>query len=234
MPTTCTVDTQALGNGFAPLPSHRAARRVGSVSIAATMALIVGALLGIAAESAEATEQQEAALLLAQAGATQPQVPGVSSGGYGHPSRPPHGVVPVPVPVPVPGYYGVPTPHGYGMPGYGVPGYGAPGVGVPGYGYGGMPYGGYGYPGAYGTPPFGSQPYTGPKAGQVRLIIDPVDAKVFIDGQEVGQQPDLSYVVNLLEGRHRLQIAREGFKPHDQPLDVPGGGGLVLTVQMEK
>lgn len=226
MPTACTVDTQALGNEFTPCPSRRAARRVGC---AAAMAIIVGALLGITAESAEATEQQEAALLLAQAGATQPQVPGVSSGGYGHPSRPPHGVVPVPVPVPVPGYYGVPTPHGYGMPGYGVPGYGAPG-----YGYGGMPYGGYGYPGAYGTPPFGSQPYTGPKAGQVRLIIDPVDAKVFIDGQEVGQQPDLSYVVNLLEGRHRLQIAREGFKPHDQPLDVPGGGGLVLTVQMEK
>lgn len=226
MPTACTVDTQALGNEFTPCPSRRAARRVGC---AAAMAIIVGALLGITAESAEATEQQKAALLLAQAGATQPQVPGVSSGGYGHPSRPPHGVVPVPVPVPVPGYYGVPTPHGYGMPGYGVPGYGAPG-----YGYGGMPYGSYGYPGAYGTPPFGSQPYTGPKAGQVRLIIDPVDAKVFIDGQEVGQQPDLSYVVNLLEGRHRLQIAREGFKPHDQPLDVPGGGGLVLTVQMEK
>lgn len=233
MPTACTADTQALGSGFAPLP-HRSAGRVGSVSIAGAMALIIGALVGITAESAEATEQQEAPLLLAQAGATQTQVPGVWSGGYAQPSRPPHGVMPVPVPVPVPGYYGVPTPHGYGMPGYGVPGYGAPGVGIPGYGYGGMPYGGYGYPGAYGTPPFGSQPYTGPKAGQIRLIIDPVDAKVFIDGQEVGQQPDLSYVVNLLEGRHRLQIAREGFKPHDQPLDVPGGGGFVLTVQMEK
>ena len=62
------------------------------------------------------------------------------------------------------------------------------------------------------------------RAGHIQLVVDPVDATVFIDGYKVMQRPDLSYIVNLLEGRHRLQVVREGFKPYDQPLDVPGGG----------
>ena len=72
------------------------------------------------------------------------------------------------------------------------------------------------------------------RAGHIQLVVDPVDATVYIDGYKVMQRPDLSYTFNLLEGRHRLQVVREGFKPYDQPLDVPGGGGFVLGVRLEK
>ncbi len=156
-------------------------------------------------------------LLLAQGTAGQVAPPSQFSGPPGLIPRTPQGAVPlpvpVPVPVPVPGYYGAPVPYGYGA----------------------YPYGGYGYPYGYpGSQPFGNEPYTGPKAGHIQLVVDPVDAQVFIDGHEVKQQSDFTYVVNLLEGQHRLQIAREGYKPYDQPLDVPGGGGFVLAVRLEK
>ncbi len=163
-------------------------------------------------------------ILLAQAGPNQPTDVSKNPFVNGGITRSPQ-TVPVPVPIPVipgPGYYGGPSPYGYGGPGVGA------------YPYGAYPYGGYGFPAPYQyTPGFGNEPYTGPKAGRIQLVVDPIDAQVFIDGHEVKQLPDLTYVVNLLEGRHRLQIAKDGFKPYDQPLDVPGGGGFVLAVRLE-
>ncbi len=174
--------------------------------------------------------QRAPGILMAQAGASQSTDVSKNPFVNGGITRGPQ-PIPVPVPVPVvpgPGYYGGPSPYGYGAPGVG----GYPYGGNP---YGAYPYGGYGFPAPYQyTPGFGNEPFTGPKAGKIQLVIDPVDAQVFIDGHEVKQLPDLSYVVNLLEGRHRLQIAKDGFKPYDQPLDVPGGGGFVLAVQLEK
>ncbi|MFO0774272.1 MAG: PEGA domain-containing protein [Nitrospiraceae bacterium] len=131
--------------------------------------------------------------------------------------------------------YGAPPPYGYAVPGFFPPGYP-----VPGYAYGGMPYGAYGGYGAYGPPPgygaptFGSAPTTGPRAGVLQLVVDPVDANVYIDGHKLSQQSDLSYIANLVEGRHQLLVAKEGFKPYDQPLNIPGGGGFAMTVRLEK
>lgn len=193
----------------------RVQRRSRSAALAACGAL--GLTVAMATPWTESAQAADRPLVLVQSGAGQIPPPSQFSGPPGLIPRTPQGVVPVPIPVPVPRYYGAPTPYGYGAPGYGYP------------------YGGYGYlPGYPSSQPFGVQPYTGPKAGHIQLVIDPVDAQVFIDGHEVKQQSDLTFVVNLLEGRHRLQVARDGYKPYDQPLDVPGGGGFVLAVQLEK
>lgn len=178
----------------------------------AVSVLVFSVILAIGVANSGVAGASQGDLPVVQGGSEQPPSPSQFSGPPGLIPRSPQGnvLVPVPIPVPVPGYYGTPTP----------------------YGYGGYPYGGYGSP--YGSQPFGTQPYTGPKAGHIQLVVDPVDAQVFIDGHEVKQQSDFTFVVNLLEGQHRLQIARDGFKPYDQPLDVPGGGGYVLAVRLEK
>jgi len=137
-----------------------------------------------------------------------------------------------------------------------IPGSAAiPRAGFDGWGIGGhpphVPPMPYGMPYSY-MMPFGGVPYVyGPplthsyyqhgmggmnviRAGHIHLIVDPVDARVYIDGYKVMQRPDRSYTLNLLEGRHRLQVVREGCTPYDHPLDVPGGGGLVLEIRLER
>ena len=145
---------------------------------------------------------------LRTSGYAPPPFDPLALGVYGHsiPYTPPYGS-PYVAPIPP---YGAVTP--YAMP----------------YGYGGLPP----YGGQHAS---GESPSTSPilRAGRIQVRVEPIGAEVYIDGGPVPVQADGSHVINLLAGRHHLQVLHKGFKPHEQELSVMGGSGVVITLQLE-
>jgi hypothetical protein len=102
------------------------------------------------------------------------------------------------------------------------------------------PYGYYPYP-YYPWPP--SQGYYPPAfeppsqlipAGRLIVLVDPVDAEVWVDGLRLGQNNDLSYEVGLLVGTHTLTVRAEGYDPHEEEIDIPGGRHVFRTVRLSQ
>lgn len=105
------------------------------------------------------------------------------------------------------GYYG----YGRGYWGYswGFPYYWDSGWGYPYYGYG---YG-YGYPYGYGRPYY----YSGRALSSLRVIVDPNDTRVYVDGYYAGTSDDFDGIfqrLNVAPGRHEILLRKEGFKTH--------------------
>lgn len=131
----------------------------------------------------------------------------------------------------------------------------APGYGPPprGFLYGGPyppPYPYYPYPyypwppgGNYPPPPFYGHPYEYPPneydeelipAGRLSLLVDPVDAKVFVDGLRLQQRSDLSYEVGLLVGEHTVRVQAEGYEPYERTVKIQPARQLYMTIRLER
>ncbi len=115
-----------------------------------------------------------------------------------------------------------------------------------------MPFPWWGWP--YGYPPASQPPYPGMvtpssqippppaspyhipvnPAGRVLILVNPVDAEVYVDGVRLQQQADLSYEIGLLAGPHRVDVKKDGHKPYSQRLDIVAGSGLYLPIALEK
>jgi len=141
------------------------------------------------------------------------------------------------------GYY----PYYY-SPGWGYwynPGY------YPGYAYGYWPYwggglaygagaywGGYGggfYGGGYYGPSYGSGHAS--DAGAVRLIVDPEDAKVYVDGYYAGEVDEfdgLMQRLTLAPGRHEILLKKDGYVSHRMKVYVEQNTTIKLRHDMEK
>jgi hypothetical protein len=111
--------------------------------------------------------------------------------------------------------------------------------GWPPYGY--PPSSGAPYPGVPGAPYLqGTQqpasPYPMPvnPAGRVLLLVNPVDAEVYVDGVRLQQQADLSYEIGLLAGPHRVEVKKDGYKTYSQHLEIVPGSSLYLPIGLEK
>lgn len=93
------------------------------------------------------------------------------------------------------------------------------------------PYGVY-YPG-YRTE---SSPYPSDvkPAGRLFIQIEPLDAKVSVDGYILKQKEDLTYEVGLFTGTHHVEAHREGFKPYKADIEIQPGMGTLLTIVLEK
>lgn len=124
-------------------------------------------------------------------------------------------------------YSGAHSPYAYGP--YGYP-----------YAYGpyGYPPGIYG-PGAYPPPWYGDQgsPYAGldvQPAGRLTILVDPVDAKVRVDGKELKQMGDLSFQAGLLVGNHKVEARKEGYESFATDVEIKPGGGIFLPIQLNK
>lgn len=88
----------------------------------------------------------------------------------------------------------------------------------------------YPYPPAATAPmPVDKQRYD---AGHVIVLVDPVGAEVYFDGLRLKQRDDLSYAVAVLEGRHVLRVAAQGYETYEKPLEVLGGRGAFVTVRL--
>jgi hypothetical protein len=85
-------------------------------------------------------------------------------------------------------------------------------------------------------PPPAASPYPIPAnpAGRVLILVNPVDAEVYVDGVRLQQRSDLSYEVGLLAGPHRVDVKKDGYRPYSRKVDVAPGGGLYLPIGLEQ
>jgi hypothetical protein len=131
------------------------------------------------------------------------------------------------------GYYGGHYPYYGGYYGYGY--------GYPYWGYGwGYPYSwgiGYGYP-SYGYGDGYGQPYAyeGRAIGSLRVIVEPADTRVYVDGYYAGTADDFDGMfqrLNVAPGRHEIMLKKEGFKGHRFQIYAAADQTLKLKYTMQ-
>jgi len=134
--------------------------------------------------------------------------------------------------------------YGYGGGYYGYPYYYSPYAywGYPGYGWG-LGYGyGYGYGDYYGYYP---APYYGGGGGgyreanvtQIRTLIDPAKARVYVDGYYAGVADDFDGMFQRLSispGRHDITLKLEGYASHTFSVYAGGEETIKLRWDMVK
>jgi hypothetical protein len=101
--------------------------------------------------------------------------------------------------------------------------------------YGGY-YGGYGYGyGPYGAPHrYGYSSY---RAGSVRVMVEPRDTRVYVDGYYAGIADDFDGIfqrLNLAPGRHDVSLRLDGYRTHNVKVYVPYDGTLKLHHRMAR
>jgi len=150
------------------------------------------------------------------------------------------------------------TGHGGGGGGY-YPGWGGgyyPGWGYggyyPGWGYGGYypgwgysywwPYGSFGWSGGYYGYPWGwgggaVYNYVEHEGGSVRVLVDPSEARVYVDGYYAGTVDDFDGLFQRLHvspGRHEIALKLEGYKTHRVKVYVAPDSTVKLEYEMQK
>lgn len=118
------------------------------------------------------------------------------------------------------GYPPYPAPHP-AFPAYPIhPSYGAP-----------MPYVPFG--GSYAAPPLEIRAMELKPGGRIVIEVEPEDAVVFVDAMRLTTRNEYGYEIGLLAGRHRIDVRRRDMRPWSQDVEVPPGGGLLLSVKLE-
>ena len=71
------------------------------------------------------------------------------------------------------------------------------------------------------------------QAGRISIVVQPLDAKVFVDGYQLKQKDDLTYEIGLLTGLHKVEVKREGYKPHSIEVLVEAGKTVSLAIELK-
>jgi hypothetical protein len=135
------------------------------------------------------------------------------------------------------------TGGGY-YPGYpGYPGWGWGGY-YPGWGYSyWWPYGSFGwYGGGYYGYPWGYgggtvYHYVQREGGSVRVLVDPSEARVYVDGYYAGTVDDFDGLFQRLHvspGRHEIALKLEGYKTHRMKIYVAPDSTVKVQYDMQK
>jgi hypothetical protein len=96
---------------------------------------------------------------------------------------------------------------------------------------GAMPPRGARPPEAPPSPPAGSE--QSPRGGSLVIRIQPPDADVLIDGEHWrGPSGDERLVVPLTEGRHRLEVRKEGYQPFTSEVEVRRNDSVPINVSL--
>jgi hypothetical protein len=102
--------------------------------------------------------------------------------------------------------------------------------------YGGYYGGYYGYPWGWGG---GGTVYhqIERESGAVRVLVDPAEARVYVDGYYAGTVDDFDGLfqrLNVSSGRHELALKLEGYKTHRMRVYVAPDSTLKLHYELEK
>ena len=140
-----------------------------------------------------------------------------------------------------PGYPGYPGWGGGYYPGWGGGWY------YPGYAWGSWwPYGSFGWYGGYYGYPWGGWGGGGGgtvyhrverESGSLRVLVDPSEARVYVDGYFAGTVDDFDGLfqrLNLSTGRHEIALKLEGYKTHRVKVYVAPDSTVKLSYDMEK
>jgi hypothetical protein len=104
------------------------------------------------------------------------------------------------------------------------------------YYYGYWPYGAY-YSGGYSRAYRGSYRSPHSDTGAIRLLVDPEDAKVYVDGYYAGNVDDydgLLQRLHLSRGRHEIMVKRDGYRTQRYRVYVMAGTSLKIEHDMAK
>lgn len=71
-------------------------------------------------------------------------------------------------------------------------------------------------------------------AGRVVMLVDPIQAQVFVNGYAIQRQADLTYEAGLLHGKHQIEVKADGYAPYQQAVNIQGGEMIRLTIRLEK
>jgi len=116
------------------------------------------------------------------------------------------------------------------------PYYGGAYFGIGGYyggGYYGGGYGGGNYGGGY--PYYRSYSYS--DASALRLLVDPDDTRVYVDGYYAGEVDDFDGLfqrLNVAPGRHEITLKRDGYRTHRFKVYAAEDSTLKIRHTMEK
>jgi hypothetical protein len=104
------------------------------------------------------------------------------------------------------------------------------------WGYAGYPYFGFGYYGGgyYGGGYYGGG-YYDHHDGSVRVLVDPAETRVFVDGAYAGTADEFDGLFQRLHvqpGRHEIALKLEGYRTHRMRVYVPEHGTLKLHHDM--
>ena len=67
------------------------------------------------------------------------------------------------------------------------------------------------------------------------IRVQPADADVLIDGERWrGPGGDDRLVVQVTDGRHRIEVRKEGYQPFTTEVDVRGGESVPLNVSLPR
>jgi hypothetical protein len=110
------------------------------------------------------------------------------------------------------------------------------------YGGGWYPYGGYYdgyYWGYYGwrTPYSTNHYFYNDDVGALRIMVEPDDAEVYVDGYYAGEVDDFNGVFQRLHvrpGQHEIALKRRGYRTHRIKVYVPVGDTLKIHYDMER
>ncbi len=69
--------------------------------------------------------------------------------------------------------------------------------------------------------------------GRLVIEVKPEDAEVYVDALRLTSWTEHGYDLGLLAGRHRVDVRRAGMRPWSQEVQVPAGGGVLVSVQLE-
>jgi len=121
--------------------------------------------------------------------------------------------------------------------------------GYPGWGWGGYspaywgywwPYGYRGWGAGYWSAPWGAgavYSYAQPDRGAIRVLVDPSDARVYVDGYYAGVVDDFDGLfqrLHLAPGRHEISLKLGGYKTHRVRVYAGSGSTLKIDHEMEE
>jgi hypothetical protein len=70
-------------------------------------------------------------------------------------------------------------------------------------------------------------------SGSLVLLVQPVGAEVVIDGERrQGPSSDERLVVPVSEGRHRVEVRKDGYLPFSNDVEVAAGASVLVNVTL--
>jgi len=85
------------------------------------------------------------------------------------------------------------------------------------------------------SPPTPPPPIDPATAGSVSINVQPGGADVFVDGEHWGSLTGGNkLVIRLAEGKHRIDVGKQGYEPYTTEVDVKHGEVTPVTVSLKK
>jgi hypothetical protein len=85
------------------------------------------------------------------------------------------------------------------------------------------------------SPPPPPAPIDPATAGSISIHVEPGGAEVFVDGQRWGSLGGGDkLVIRLAEGKHRIDVGKQGYQPFTADVDVKRGEVTPVTVSLKK